>query len=147
VDKCPLRAGLVFLFAALALAAMLLTGCGGGGADDGAKVEASLKHYLSTPYPPQSLGPVFPIGAGRPRVRENSCKKTGNLAGSRFWANPLPGLPARLPEGLSDWSCVVSFGKTVMPVRVAVKDSGEVFFATPVSRQALPPATVYEGGP
>jgi hypothetical protein len=33
---------LVFLSAALALAALLLTGC--GGSDDRAKVEASLQH-------------------------------------------------------------------------------------------------------
>ena len=151
MDKRPLRAGLVVLSVAVALAAMLLTGCGGGGADDGARVEASLEHYLSTPYPQQGLGqtsfelPAFPVGAGPPRVRENSCKKTHNLAGSR-WAN-LPGLPARLPEGLSDWSCVIRFGKTALPVTVAVKGSDEVYFAAPISRQALPPATVYEGGP
>jgi hypothetical protein len=149
--RTPLRVGLVLLPAALALTAMVLTACDGGGADDGAKVEASLKHYLSTPYPQQSLGQmspavgVFPLGAGPPRVRENSCKKTRNLAGSR-WAN-LPGLPARLPEGLSGWSCVVRFGRTALPVTVAVKSSDEVYWAAPMSRQALPPATVYEGGP
>jgi hypothetical protein len=148
----PLRVGLVLLSAALALIAMVLTACGGGGADDGAKVEASLQHYLSTLNPEQSLGPqtrpavgVFPIGAGPPRVRENSCKKihTGKLRPVRTGKVP----PARLPEGLSGWSCVVRFGKTALPVAVAVKGSGEVYWAAPVSRQALPPATVYEGGP
>jgi hypothetical protein len=141
----PLRVGLVFLPTALALTAMVLTACGGGGADDGAKVEASLQHYLSTLDPEQSLGPqtrpavgVFPIGAGPPRVRENSCKKDLIHTGA-----------ARLPEGLSGWSCVITFppGKTALPVSVAVKDNGEVSWVAPTSRQALPPATVYEGGP
>ena len=158
MDKRPLRVGLVFLSAALALAAMLLTGCGGGGADEGAKVEASLQDYLRTPYPQQSLGDmspvvgvfivgVFPIGAGPPQVRENSCKKihTGKVR------------PARL-QGLSGWSCVITFspGKTALPVAVAVKGSGEVYWAAAVSQQGLTPttatvnpapATVYEGGP
>jgi hypothetical protein len=146
----PLRVGLVLLPAALALTAMVLTACGGG-ADDGAKVEASLQHYLSTLDPEQSVGQtrsavgVFPIGAGPPRVRENSCKKihTGKLRPARTGKVR----PARLPEGLSGWSCVVRFGKTALPVAVAVKGSGEVYWAAPVSRQALPPATVYEGGP
>jgi hypothetical protein len=128
---------LVFLSAALALAATLLTGC--DGSDDRAKVEASLRHYLSTLDPQACLNSrfcqqgVFPLGAGAPQVRENSCKKirTG-------------------PEGLSAWSCVITFppGKTAMPVAVGVKGSGVVTWAAPVSQQApLPPATVYEGGP
>jgi hypothetical protein len=83
---------------------------------------------------------VFPLGAVVPQVRENSCKKihTGSL------------LPARLPEGFSGWSCDITFppGKTALPVAVAVKGSGEVYSAWPVSPHvALPPATVYEGGP
>jgi len=151
VDKRPLRAGLVVLSVAVALAAMLLTGCGGGGADDGARVEASLEHYLSTPYPQQGLGqtsfelPAFPVGAGPPRVRENSCKKTHT---SRIRpARTGPTLPAR-PEGLTLWSCVVMFGKTAFPAAVAVKRSGEVYLATLVSQAPPPkPATVYEGGP
>jgi hypothetical protein len=154
----PLRVGLVLLPAALALTAMVLTACGGGGPDDGAKVEASLQHYLSTLDPDlstldpqQSLGQtrpavgVFPIGAGPPRVRGNSCKMihTGKVRPARTGKVR----PARLPEWLSGWSCVVRFGKTALPVAVAVKGSGEVYWAAPVSRQALPPATVYEGGP
>jgi len=126
----------VLLLAALALTAMLLTGCGGG--DDRPRVEASLRHYLSTLDPQACLESrfceqgVFPLGAGAPQVRKNSCKKirTGS-------------------DGLSGWSCVVTFahGKVAQPVSVAVKGSCEVYGAVPVSRQALPPATVYEGGP
>ena len=147
----PFRVGLVVLPTVLALTAMVFTACGGGGADDGAKVEASLQQYLRTPYPPQThpaadLFPVFPIGAGPPRVRENSCKKihTGKVPLART-GEVLPA--ARFPEGLSGWSCVIRFGKTALPVAVAAKDNGEVYWAAPVSRQALPPATVYEGGP
>jgi hypothetical protein len=145
VDKRPLRVGLVLLLAALALTAMLLTACGGGG-DDHAKVEASLRHYVSTLHPQACLDSafcqqgVFPLGAGVPQVRENSCKKihTGPLRAPRN------------PKGLSAWSCVITFahGKTALPVAVAVKGSGEVYSAVPVSQAApLPPATVYEGGP
>jgi hypothetical protein len=149
----PLRVGLVLLLAALI--AMVFTACGGGGADDGAKVEVSLQRYLNTLDPQQSLGqtrpasglfPVaaFPIGAGPPRVRENGCKKihTGKVRPPR--AGEV--LPALL-DALSGWSCVVRFGRTALPVAVAVKGSDEVYWAAPVSRQALPAATVYEGGP
>ena len=127
----------VLLLAALALTAVLA--CGGGGSDDRAKVEVSLRDYLSTLDPQACVGSrfcqqgVFPLGAGAPQVRENSCKKirTG-------------------PEGLSAWSCVITFppGKTAMPVAVGVKGSGVVTWAAPVSQQApLPQVTVYEGGP
>lgn len=127
----------VLLLAALALTAVLAA-CGGGGSDNRAKVEASLQDYLSTLDPQACLNSrfcrqgLFPLGAGPPQVRENSCKKirTG-------------------PEGLSAWSCVITFppGKTALPVAVGVKGSGVVAWAAPVSHQALPPATVYEGGP
>jgi hypothetical protein len=148
------------LSAALALAALLLTGC--GGSDDRAKVEASLQHYLSTPYPQGCLESrfcqegVFPVGAGAPQVKENSCKKI-HTGPALLPEGPLPALlpeghphPARLPEGLSGWSCFITFrpGKTALPVAVAAKDNGEVSWAAPTSRQKpLPPATVYEGGP
>ncbi len=150
MDQRPLRVGFVFLSAALGLAAMLLTGC--GGSDDRPKVEASLGHYLSTLDPEGCLDSrfclegVFPVGAGVPQVKENSCKKIH--AGPARLPERLR--QARLPEGLSGWSCVITFppGKTALPVAVAVKDNGEVSWAAPTSRQKpLPPATVYEGGP
>jgi hypothetical protein len=152
VDKHPLRVGLVFLSAALALAAMQLTGC--GGSDPRTKVEASLGHYLSTPYPQPCLNSPalcpqsqFPLGAGVPRVRENSCKKT-HTSRIPFPSAGRPDSPPALPEGLTFWSCVITFAKTAFPVAVAVKRSGEVYLATLMSRAAPPrPATVYEGGP
>ena len=158
MDKRPLRVGLVFLSAALALAALLLAGC--GGSVDRTKVEASLRHYLIHPHAcinyrfcPEG---AFPVGAGAPQVKENSCKKI-HTGRALLPEGPLPALlpeghphPARLPEGLSGWSCVITFppGKTALPVAVAVKDNGEVSWAAPTSRgKPLPPATVYEGGP
>ena len=69
MDKRPLRVGLVFLSAALALAAMLLTGC--GGSDDRAKVEASLQQHVGSLNPENA---PFPIGSGPPLVQKKSCK-------------------------------------------------------------------------
>ena len=81
MDKRPLRVGLVFLSAALALAAMLLTGC--GGSDDRAKVEASLRHYMGT------LGPehgAFLIGGGPSAGKEPRAARMGTsrLKGAKF---------------------------------------------------------------
>ena len=153
MDKRPLRVGLVFLSAALALAAMLLTGC--GGSDPRTKVEASLRDYLSTIDPRACLESgffcptgAFPVGAGVPRVRENSCKRLGTVHTDTVRFPKGQPRPPRLPERLTGWSCVVMFGRTATPVAVALKDSGEVYMANPVSQAApLPPATVYEGGP
>jgi hypothetical protein len=127
----------VLLLAALALT--LVTGCGAS-RQDHTKVEASLQQYLSAPaFDPQAcVGSrfcgqgVFPLGAGAPQVIANSCKRTHTGAGGR-----------------SGWSCVVTFahGKVALPVSVDVKGSDDVYGAVPVSRQALPTATVYEGGP
>jgi len=117
---------------ALALTVMLLSAC--GGSNDRTKVEAGLRDYLGTIGPQACLGfrlcgqGAFPIGAGAPHVRENSCKKIHTGA----------------------WSCVITFahGKAALPVAVAVKRSDEVTSAWPVSQAApLPPATTYEGGP
>ena len=127
-----MRTSCVLLLAALTLIVMLLSAC--GGSKDRTKVEASLQDYLSTLDPQACLGSrfcqqgVFPLGAGAPQVKENSCKKTH--AGA--------------------WSCVITFahGKAALPVGVAVKRSDEVTSAWPMSQAApLPPATTYEGGP
>lgn len=138
------RAASPLLPIALALTAVLLAGC--GGADDAAKVEASLRHYLNTLDPLQSS---FPVGAGPPLVKENGCKKVqrGRVGPAR-----LPdGLarPGRPPEELVFWSCGVRFAKTPFQVLVALRDSGEVAWATLVPRLVLRPgtATVYQGGP
>jgi hypothetical protein len=91
-------ARLVTVTGGLALVAVLLAGCGGGG-DDRATVEAGLRHYLSSIDTQACLGSrfcgqgAFPVGAGVPRVRENSCKKIH----------------------IGSWSCVVSFGRTALP--------------------------------
>ena len=124
----------------LALIGVLLTGC--GGRDDRTKVEANLGHYLSTSHPEQTL---FPLGAGHPRVRVNSCKKGPKLR-----------LPfKRPPKGLAFWECVVVFGKSLtVPTIVVLKSSGEIYWVTTgMSREGSattpppPPPTVYEGGP
>ena len=126
-----LRTIWALLLAALALTAMLLTGCGGSA--DRTKVEASLGHYLSTLDPRACLGSrvceqgAFPTGAGVPQVKAKSCKKTHTGA----------------------WSCVITFahGKAELPVAVAAKGSGKVYWAAPMGGPALSPATVYQGGP
>ena len=148
-----MRTTYVLLLGVLALTAVLLAGCGGGG-DDPAKVEANLRDYLSTIDTQACLESgfcpkgAFPVGAGVPRVRENSCKKLGTVHTDTVRFPKGQPRPPRLPERLSRWSCVVMFGRTAMPVAVAVKDSGEIYLANPVSQAApLPPATTYEGGP
>jgi len=124
-----------------ALVAVLFTGCGGGG-DDRAKVEASLRNYLATVVPEET---AFPIGAGLPRVMDNGCKdrhvKTGN--GPVLWLrslnHPGPNGRARVPDGLALWSCVVRFARVASPVLVAVDDTTEVVWATPMTSASTPP--------
>src|SRR5262245_52294580 len=120
--ECPLRVRLGFLAVALAVTAMLLAGCGGGGGgDDPAEVEANLRHYLSTLDPMQS---GFPVGAGRPRVKENSCTR---IPKDQVGQVQHPPWPRRAPA--ASWSCVVRFAHTPFRVLVALKDSGEVAWA------------------
>jgi hypothetical protein len=116
----PLRVRLVFLAVASAVTAVLLAGCGGG--DESAKVEANLRHYLST-LDPRPSG--FPVGAAR--VKENGCKKIPKGQA----------VPARRPR--ASWSCVVRFAHTPFRVLVALKDSGEVAWVVPLPRHALQP--------
>jgi hypothetical protein len=141
----PFRVALAFV-----VVAVLLAGCGGGGAVDGAKVEAGLRHYLSTLDPETS---TFPTGSGPPQVTENSCKK---MRKPRIKLPPkMKKLPAPIPpflQGASDWSCAVTFLNYSLPVHVLVKANGEVLFADPAPPEpspppVLPPATTYEGGP
>jgi hypothetical protein len=137
------RARLASLRAALALTVAVLGGCGGGGGDHSAKVEDALRSYLNTLDPLQRE--AFPIGAGPPRVKENSCRKIGKSA-------RLPGVlvrPARPSEHLAFWSCVVRFAHTPFHVRVALKDNGKIVWAMLMPRHVLRPgtATTYEGGP
>ena len=129
-------ARLVIVTGIFALSAPLFGGC--GGADDRAKVEASLRHYVVN-LDPEALprgtgGPTnptpFPIGAGPLRIQKNGCKdrhveaKKGQTLSSRTWS-------AFLPEDLALWSCVIKFGSYAMPVLVGVNDSTEVVLATP----------------
>ena len=145
MDKRPLRVGLVFLSAALALAAMLLTGC--GGSDDRTKVEGSLRHYIAALSP--NLPEPFPIGAGPPRVQDKSCKDR-HVTTKRGQVHSFHSATVILPEGLALWSCVVTVRNSLtLPVDVAVKGSEVVAVFPGASPDAprQPPATVYEGGP
>ena len=129
---------------------MLLTGC--GGSDDRTNVEASLRHYISTLVPEDS---VFPIGGGPPRVKNNGCKD-GHVTTKRGHVHSFHSATVRLPEGLALWSCLVLFRNSLtLPVVVAVKGSEVVAVwpgaASPDAPSSdaprQPPATVYEGGP
>ncbi len=147
--KRPRCVALIFLpAAALALTAMLVAGCGGGG-DPRPKVEAGLQHYFSTFSPEDS---IFPYGAGPPNVKDNGCKDLHR----KF--PPLP--PGRksllLPPGSTKfkqvalWQCFVRFEAFTLTVQVAVNDSNEVVWAVPVygdPRKApkLSPARTYTG--
>ena len=144
MDERPLRVGLVFLSAALALAAMLLTGC--GSSDDRTKVEASLWDYIGT------LGPdngAFLIGGGPPRVKNHGCKDR-HVTTKRGQVHSFYSATAILPAGLALWSCVVTFRNSLtLPVDVVVKGSEVVVVFPRASQDAprQPTATVYKGGP
>jgi hypothetical protein len=112
--------------ATLALTAVLLAG-GGGGGNDRAKVEANLQHYLVSLPPDQN---PFPMGAGTPRVKDNSCKDrhirvaTGHTMRSRT-------IYFRIGIGVALWTCVVKIGTAATPVNVLVDDRIEVAMAVP----------------
>jgi hypothetical protein len=105
---------------AAALMAVLLAGCGGG-TDDRAKVEASLRQYVSTVAPKES---GFPLGAGAPRVKKNSCKKIPTDVSSALTRKGL------LPKGVI-WWCNVTFKRVTLPTLVVLKANGEVLAARP----------------
>jgi hypothetical protein len=115
--------------AILALIAVLLAGCGGG--DDSAKVETSLRDYISGLFPEDS---PFPIGAGIPRVKDNGCKGPLHLNFERLESTPA-WRSGNLKKGerFALWSCLVRFGTLALPVLVAVDDSTEVVWAWPGS--------------
>ena len=129
--------------AALALTAMLVAGCGGGG-DPRPKVEAGLRHYLSSFNPEDS---VFPTGAGPPRVKDNGCKDLHRkfpllLSGSTKFKKG--------DKRVALWRCFVGFKNFTLTVHVGVNDSTEVVWALPVygdGRKApkLSPPRTYTG--
>ena len=86
-------ARLVAVTGVLALIGVLFTACGGGGAVDGAKVEAGLQHYLGSDRPEgMSRFPRLPTGrlptpAGVPQVRRTAARRS------------TPVRPARIPKG------------------------------------------------
>jgi hypothetical protein len=121
-------ARLVRVTGRLSLVAVLFAACGGG--DDRAKVEASLRHYLDTLVPEES---AFPIGAGPPRVTDNSCKDVHVKTGNGQVLGPVR------TEGLALWSCLVRFARVAFPVLVAVDESTEVVWAAPMASANTPP--------
>ena len=130
--------------AALALTAVLLTAC--GGADDRTKVEASLRHYISTLVPEDG---AFPIGGGPPRVKNNGCKD-GHVTIKRGQVHSFHNATVIFPEALALWSCVVIVRNSLtLLVDVAVKGSEVVAVWPGASPDAprQPPPTVYQGGP
>jgi hypothetical protein len=148
--KRPRRAGLIVLLpAALALTAMLIAGCGGGGnprtkvmaGDPHWKVEAGLRHYFSTFSPQDS---IFATGAGPPRVKDNTCKDL-----HRKWLLPPGSTTSKKGEQTATlWQCFVRFKNFIVTVHVAVNDSAEVVWAFPVYDRKAPrlsPARTYTG--
>jgi hypothetical protein len=114
---------LVPLAGVLVLAVVLLAGCGGG-ANDPAKVEANLRHYLNG-LPPEQTG--FPIGLGRPQVKANSCRDRHVRVekGDVRWSSTSFGVPHVGSEGAL-WGCVVKVGTYVARVNVLVVDRTRV---------------------
>ena len=126
----------------VAIVAMLFAGCGGGGADNSAKVESNLRAYFGTVNPADT---AFPQGGGVvPRVMTNSCKHLH----PRIARSSPP--PPRIVRENGVWLCVVRFGKLVMDVGVLVDDSYKVVAALPGVRGSprpprLPRPRTYTG--
>ena len=148
--KRPRCVGLIFLpAAAIALTAMLVAGCGGGG-DPRSKVEAGLRHYFSTLSAEDS---IFPYGAGPPRVKDNRCKdlhrKFPLVPPGQNFPLPRPGSTKfKKFKKVALWQCFVRYKNFTLTVHVAVNDSSEVVWAWPFygeSRKApkLSPARTY----
>ena len=141
-------ARLVTVTGGLALVAVLLAGCGGGG-DDQARVEASLRRYFSTLNPEDS---GFPTGGGPPRVKDNGCVKLEPAPLTLPFDKVRVKGHVRLftPRGrrVSFWHCAVIFG-TYRPMRVAVVvDGTKVVGAMPDpvrGRVHQAPARTYTG--
>jgi hypothetical protein len=140
----PLTRVGVVLAAALGLT-MLSAGCGGGGHHT--TVEETLQNALNHLSPQQRS--AFPIGAGPPRVKKNSCKKIGKPLPPP--KQPILGAPPprAYPDHLAFWSCVVRFAHVPFHLRVALRADGKIAWAVLMPRQVLRPATatVYQGGP
>jgi hypothetical protein len=117
----------VTVAATLALAAVLLAGCGGGGDNQG-KVEAGLQHYLVNLAPGDN---PFLVGAGAtPRVKDNSCKDRHVMVEKRHLIRSQTfSFGFEIPVAL--WTCVVKVGTVAMPVNVVVDDRTEVVIAVP----------------
>jgi hypothetical protein len=129
VRRDEARVQRVLLSAALALTAMLLAGCGGGGGDTGAKVEDSLLHYVGSMHPEDS---PFPAGAGLPRVEQKSC--TDRHVKTKRGQEVMSATAGMIfPNPVELWSCVIRFGSLRMPTLVAVNDSNKIVWAVPGS--------------
>jgi hypothetical protein len=117
----------VTVAATLALAAVLLAGCGGG-ADDHGKVEAGMHRYLVSLVPDRS---PFPVGAGTPRVKDNSCKDR-HVKVEKWHMISSPPTSFKMGGRVALWTCVVKVGTLAMRVNVVVDDrSEEVLMAVP----------------
>jgi hypothetical protein len=129
-----LRVWLGFLCVTLALTGVLLAGCGSG--EDRAQVEDSLRNYLGAMNPEHSS---FPLGAGVPRVRRNSCKdRHVNVQKGRVLSDMAGFYRAKFPEAVALWSCVVTFGNLVQPTTVAVMGNTKVVWAVALPLDAFP---------
>jgi len=148
-DKADAQTLARLVASALALAALLVAGCGSGGdpratVDPRPRVEASLRHYFSTFRPEDS---IFPTGAGPPRVKDNDCKDLHR----KFPLLPPGSTRIKKPEKkIALWQCFVRFKSFTLTVQAGVNDRTEVIWAMPVygdSRKApdLSPARTYTG--